>query len=124
MLVLVGLVLLVLGILCGALMLLIPLGAVDGAVGLALWIFFPLFSVAGYLMAAAATRRNAAVPMMSQVSGAVLMVLALAAAVALVLQAASLFNPAGDTLSLWYVLAIGIVLGAMGLATRKSSPAS
>jgi len=124
MLVIAGLVLLVLGILCGALMLLIPLGMVEGAVGLALWIFFPLFSVAGYLMAAAATRRNGAVPMMSQVSGAVLVVLALAAAIALVLQAASLFNPAGDTLSLWYVLAIGIVLGAMGLATRKSAPAS
>ena len=124
MLVIVGLVLLVLGILCGALMLLIPLGMVDGAVGLALWIFFPLFSVAGYLMAAAASRRDSAVPMLSQVSGAVLVVLALAAAIALVLQAASLFHPSGDTLSLWYVLAIGIVLGAMGLATRRSAPAS
>jgi hypothetical protein len=124
MLVVAGLVLLALGILCGALMLLIPLGMVEGAVGLALWIFFPLFSVAGYLMAAAASRRDGALPLLSRATGAVLIVLALAAAVALVLQAAALFHPAGDTLSLWYVLAIGIVLGAMGLASRTAAPAS
>jgi hypothetical protein len=118
MLVATGLVLLVLGIACGALMLLIPLGMVGGNVGLALWIFFPLFSITGYLMAAAASRRDHS-PLLTQGSGAVLILLALAAAIALVLQAASIIEPAGSTLSLWYVLAIGIVLGATGLASRR-----
>jgi hypothetical protein len=52
------------------------------------------------------------------------MVLALAAAIALVLQAASIFEPAGSTLSLWYVLVLGIVLGAMGLASRRRPDAA
>jgi hypothetical protein len=76
-----GIVLLALGIACGALLLLIPLG----------------------------------------VTGAILMLLALGAAIALVLQAASLFEPAGSTLSLWYVLVLGLLLGATGLATRKTA---
>ena len=66
-----------------------------------------------------------ALPLLSRASGAVLMLLALAAAIVLVLQAAALFPPAGDTLSLWYVLALGIVLGATGLASHtRSRPAS
>jgi hypothetical protein len=62
--------------------------------------------------------------MLTRVSGAALMVLALASAVALVLQAAAIFSPSGDTLSLWYVLVLGIVLGAMGLASRKRADAA
>jgi hypothetical protein len=112
-----GIVLLALGLLCGALLLLIPLGLVEGNVGLALWVLFPVFAVSGYLMAAASAR-GAAIPMLGRASGALLMLLALAAAVALVLQAAAIFQPSGSTLSLWYVLALGIVLGATGLASH------
>ena len=118
MIVIAGFVLLALGIVCGALMLLIPLGVVEGTLGLALWVLFPLFSIGGYLMAASASG-NTAVPILSRTSGAVMMLLALAAAIALVLHAASIFQPVGDTLPLWYVLAIGGFLGATGLASRK-----
>jgi hypothetical protein len=112
-----GLVLLALGLGCGALLLLIPMGVIQGNAGLALWILFPLFAVGGYFLAASAAEdRNAAA--LSRGTGAVLMVLALAAAVILVLQAAAIIQPEGSTLSLWYVLILGIVLGVTGLATR------
>jgi hypothetical protein len=120
MLLVAGLVLLALGLLCGALLLLIPLGLIGGTAGIALWILFPVLAVGGYLLAAsAAGDRNAAA--LTRGSGAVLIVLALAAAVALVLQAASIFEPAGSTLSLWYVLVLGLTLGATGLASRKTA---
>ena len=115
-----GIVLLALGLLCGALLLLIPLGLIEGNAGLALWVLFPVFAIGGYLMAAASTR-GAAIPMLGRASGALLMLLALAAAIALVLQAAAIFQPAGSTLSLWYVLGLGIVLGATGLASHPRS---
>ena len=112
-----GLVLLALGLGCGALLLLIPMGVIQGNAGLALWILFPLFAVGGYFLAASAAQdRNAAA--LSRGTGAVLMILALAAAVILVLQAAAIIQPEGSTLSLWYVLILGIVLGVTGLATR------
>lgn len=114
-----GIVLLALGIACGALLLLIPLGVIPGTAGIALWVLFPLFAIGGFLMAATAAQTGAA--MLSRGTGAALMVLALAAAIALVLQAASIFEPSGSTLSLWYVLVLGLVLGATGLATRRTA---
>ena len=117
-----GLVLLALGLLCGALLLLIPLGVVPGSANLALWFLFPVFAVSGYFMAAsAADNPNAA--MITRASGGVLMLLALAAAVALVLQAAAIM-PSGDSLSLWYVLVVGLVLGGMGIASRPDRKAA
>ena len=100
MMLIAGLVLLALGLLCGALLLLIPLGVVPGSANLALWLLFPAFAIGG-----------------------VLMLLALAAAVALVLQAASIM-PSGDSLSLWYVLVVGLVLGGMGIASRSDRKAA
>ena len=117
-----GLVLLALGLACGALLLLIPLGVIPGATNLALWVLFPVFAIGGYLMAAsAAANRGSAT--ITRASGGVLMLLALAAAVCLVLQAASIVPP-GDTLPLWYVLVIGLVLGGMGVASRPDRKAA
>lgn len=115
-----GIVLLLLGLFTGALLLLIPLGMVPGQANLALWILFPLFAIGGYFMAAAAARDDGAAKL-TRASGAVMMVLALAAAIALVLDAAAMFEPAGSTLSFWYVLVIGIVLGGTGLASRRTA---
>ena len=118
-----GIVLLALGLLCGALLLLIPLGLIAGEAGMALWVLFPLFAVSGYLLSAAAARdRNAAV--LTRASGGVLLLMALAAAVALVLKAASIVHTESGTLSLWYVLVIGLVLGIMGVATRPDRTAA
>ena len=112
-----GLVLLALGLGCGALLLLIPMGVIDGNAGIALWVLFPLFAVGGYFLAASAAADNQAAAL-TRGTGAVLMILALAAAVILVLNAAAIMQPSGSTLSLWYVLVVGIVLGVTGLATR------
>ena len=118
-----GLVLLALGVLCGALLLLIPLGLVPGSTNMALWLLFPVFAVSGYFMAASAAANKGAATI-TRASGAVLMLLALAAAVALVLKAAALIHPEGDTLALWYVLVVGLVLGGMGIATRPDRQAA
>jgi hypothetical protein len=117
-----GLVLLALGLLCGVLLLLIPLGVVPGSASLALWLLFPVFAIAGYFMAASAAANSAAAAI-TRASGGVLMLLALAAAVALVLQAASIV-PRGESLSLWYVLVVGLVLGGVGIASRPDRKAA
>lgn len=115
-----GVVLLLLGLFTGILLVLIPLGIVPGQANLTLWILFPLFAIGGYLMAASAARDDGAAKL-TRASGAVMTLLALVAAVVLVLHAASLFEPAGSTLSLWYVLVIGLVLGGTGLASRRTT---
>lgn len=118
-----GIVLLALGLLCGVLLLLIPLGVVPGSTGLALWLLFPAFAITGYFMAASAAANNGAATI-TRASGGVLMLLALAAAVALVLRAAGVIHPEADTLSLWYVLVVGLVLGGMGIASRPDRKAA
>ena len=115
-----GIVLLVLGLLSGALLLLIPLGVVPGSAGFALWILFPLFAVGGYLMAASAARDNSAV-LLTRASGVVMMVLALAAAIVIVMDAANMFETPGSTFSFWYVLVIGIFVGGTALASRRTA---
>lgn len=115
-----GIILLVLGLFTGALLLLIPLGIVPGSANLLLWILFPVFAIGGYLMAASAAKDSGAA-MLTRASGAVMMVLALAAAIVLVLYAASMFVPEGSTLSIWYVLIVGLALGATGLASRRTA---
>jgi hypothetical protein len=122
MLLVAGIVLLALGLLCGALLLLIPLGLIPGDSSVALWVLFPLFAVGGYLLSAAAARdRNAVV--LTRASGGVLLAMALAAALALVLRAASILHTETGTLSLWYVLVIGLVLGIMGVASKPDRSA-
>lgn len=118
-----GIAILALGLVCGVLLLLIPLGVVPGSTSVALWLLFPAFAVTGYFMAAsAAANRSAAA--ITRGSGGVLMLLALAAAVVLVLKAAGMVATEGGTLSLWYVLVIGLVLGGMGIASRPDRNAA
>ena len=116
-----GILLLALGIFAGALLVLAPLGLVPASAGLALWILFPAFTIGGYLLAAAPAK-DARIPMLSKLTGALLLLLALGAGVALVLQGGALIEPRGGTFSLWYVLAIGLVLGSMGLASHRDPP--
>ncbi len=114
-----GLFLLALGLFSGAFLVLVPLGVVNGTASLTLWVLFPAFTIAGYFMAAVRTER-AALPVLSRVAGSMLVVLALIAAAALVLQAGAVIEPRGDTFSLWYVLVIGLVLGSAGLASHRA----
>lgn len=123
MLLIAGLILLALGLFSGAFLVLIPLGLVNGSAGLTLWILFPAFTIAGYLMAAIPTEKTA-LPMLSKVTGALLIVLALISAAGLVMQGSSVIEAKGDSFSLWYVLVLGIALGAAGIgAHRRDAPA-
>ena len=123
MLLIAGLILLALGLFSGAFLVLIPLGLVNGTAGLTLWILFPAFTIAGYLMAAIPTEKTA-LPMLSKVTGALLIVLALVSAAGLVMQGSSVIEAKGDSFSLWYVLVLGIALGAAGIgAHRRDAPA-
>jgi len=112
-----GLVLLLLGVLCGALLLLGALGLVAVEPGLTLWILFPGFGIGGYLLAATVGRDDSA-RWLTRASGIAHALLGLGAAVGLVLQAASIFQGRG-TLTLWYVLGVGLVLGVSGLAAFR-----
>lgn len=116
-----GIVLLVLGLFSGAILLLGPLGVVPEAPGYTLWILFPAFTVVGYLMAAAPAR-DSSLPILSRITGALLMLLALAAGIGLVLQGGAIVTKHTDTTALWYVLVLGIVLGAAGLASHARIP--
>lgn len=116
-----GLVLLALGLFSGALLVLGALGAVPQAPGYALWVLFPAFTLLGYFMAAA-PMRDASLPLLSRISGALLMLLALAAGAGLVLQGGGIVAQETDAAALWYVLALGIVLGAAGLASHPRGP--
>jgi hypothetical protein len=122
MLLIAGLFLLALGLFSGAFLVLIPLGLVNGAAGLTLWLLFPAFTIAGYLMAAIPSEKTA-LPMLSRITGALLIVLALVSAAGLVLQGSSVIEAKGDSFSLWYVLVVGLVLGAAGVSShRRDAP--
>lgn len=118
MLLVAGLFLLALGLFSGAFLVLIPLGVVNGTAGLTLWILFPAFTIAGYFMAAIPAEKTA-LPMLSRATGALLIVLALASAAGLVMQGSSVIEARGDSFSLWYVLFVGLILGAAGLAVHR-----
>jgi len=118
MLFIAGLIILALGIFSGAILLLAPLGLIEATAGLTLWVLFPLFTVGGYLLAASAAP-DTALPTLSRATGAVLLLLALVAGVVLVLQGGSLMEARVGGASLWYVLVIGLLGGASGLAAHR-----
>ena len=117
-----GLVLLVLGLVCGAFLVLFALNVAAGVPGGALWVLFPVLTIVGYLMSAASAR-NTTLPLLARASGALLVLLGLAAGVALVLQETAIIASRGDPGPLWFVLVVGLVLGAAGLASHRGAPA-
>ena len=113
-----GLIILALGLFSGAILLLAPLGLIAASAGVTLWVLFPLFTIGGYLLAASAAP-DSSLPMLSRATGAVLLVLALAAGVVLVLQGGAIMEAKDSSLALWYVLVIGLLGGASGLAAHR-----
>jgi len=105
-----GAVLVLLGLFSGAVLVVAPLGLAPFTPGLALWILFPLFSVLGYALLVIGAH-TAHVRVLSLVLSWLLVLLALAAAAGLVLSSADILRSPGGTVPLWYVLAIGGVLG-------------
>jgi hypothetical protein len=76
-------------------------------------------TVVGYVLFAFEARTTWVIGA-SRCAGAVLLALALAAAAALLAVSNGLVVAAVATLSLWYVLALGTVMGATGLALGRA----
>jgi len=119
MLVLAGALLLALGIASGAFLALAPFGLVAPASGIALWLLFPLFTGAGYILLALPARPPALV-VLSKIAGGVLLALAILAALGLFAAASDALPVKGPTLALWYVLGLGLLLGVAGLSAHRS----
>jgi hypothetical protein len=118
----VGGLLLALGLFAGIVLVLVPLGLAAMNSGAMLWVLFPLLSIIGYTLFATGARVGNFRALSFAVS-CLLLVLAVASAAGLVLEATKLISPAGNTLSLWYVLAVGGVLGTIGAAASAKSAA-
>jgi len=114
-----GAVLMVMGLFAGVVLVAAPLGLGGWSASAALWVLFPLFTLVGYMLTVAGSRASQARGLSFGVSCALLL-LAVVAAVALVLSAASVVPLDGSTLSLWYVLVIAGGIGSVGAAARGS----
>ena len=118
----VGAFVVVLGLFCGVVLTLAPLGFVPWSAGTALWVLFPLLCIAGFVLFAMAGK-TAQVRGFTFAVSCLLLLLALASLGAVVLSAASVVKPAGSVGSLWYVLAIAGMLGSVGVASSKPTDA-
>jgi hypothetical protein len=111
---------LILGLVSGLFLTLAPFGIGGLAPSATAWVLFPALTIVGYLMVIFATR-EAAVPLVTRIAGALLLALAVGAVVGLFLVGNALVAPAAGTLALWYVLAIGFVLGTVGVSVRRGT---
>ncbi|HSD52548.1 MAG TPA: LPXTG cell wall anchor domain-containing protein [Burkholderiales bacterium] len=114
-----GAVFLVLGLASGLALTLAPFGIGAGQPQLVAWVLFPLLTIGGYILLAVAAR-GPAIALISRSAGGALLALAVAATVGLFVVGNSLVAPNTGTISLWYVLLIGLVLGTAGLSFRRS----
>ncbi len=117
-----GVFLLLLGLFSGVVLVAAPLGLAAWTPGLVLWVLFPLFSVAGYVLFAIGARMGQ-VRAGSLVLSGLLLLLALVSAAGVVLQAASVLPAQGGTASLWYVMAVAGLIGIVGAASLSRMPA-
>ena len=105
-----------LGLFAGGVLVAAPLGLITGSVDVTLWVLFPLLSIAGFVLFVIGAK-TAQIRGLSQLISWALLALALASAAGLVLRAASLVAGETSTLSLWYVLLVAGILGAVGAAS-------
>lgn len=114
----VGAVFQLLGLLSGLFLLLAPFGLGPATPGAVTWIMFPVLCMAGYIFLTMAARTTL-IAMVSTVVGGALLALALLATVGLFIAANGLIVAAGSVVSLWYVMAVGFVLGGAGFSLRR-----
>jgi hypothetical protein len=122
MLVISGFILLCLGLLTGVALVLGPLGFWTADPGLSAYILFALLSVIGYLLVAVASR-TMALPLLSRITGALLLLLAVSAAAGLVLTSVAIIKEHGPTIALWYVFAVGGLVGTGLLTVHRAAGA-
>ena len=110
-----GGVLVTLGLLSGVFLLLAPFGITNAAPGLVTWGMFPVLSTLGYVFIATGTS-GAGVAVLSRVMGGITLLLAVAAVLMLFAADNGLLAIQSSSMTLWYVLGLGIVFGTAGLS--------
>ncbi len=123
MMIIAGLFLLALGLFSGSFLVASAMGFTANEAKITLWLLFPAFTLTGYLLAALPTTMTC-LPLVTRASAVLLMLLALVSAAGLVFRGAGMLPEGGDSLTLWYVLGVGLVLGAVGLATAAKRQSS
>ncbi len=119
MLLVAGAVLMLLGLISGAGILASSIGMLSVTNDLTLWVMFPAGTFLGLLLAALGSRTHM-VPVLMKLSGALMMLLALASITVLVLGSMGILTAPRTFAPLWYVFGVGLFAGASGfLASAK-----
>jgi len=116
----IGVLLLVLGIVSGVFLVLAPFGVGPASPGVTTWILFPGFTIIGYILLAASARLRI-ISIASRLAGALLLLLAFGAAAALFAIGNALYGATGDSIGLWYVMGLGLVLGVTGFTIGRAT---
>jgi len=116
----VGALLLVLGIISGIFLILAPFGIGPAAPGVTTWILFPGFTIVGYILLAASAKVRI-ISVASRLAGALLLLLAFGAAAALFAIGNALYHATGDSIGLWYVMGLGLILGVTGFSIGRAT---
>jgi len=116
----IGVLLLVLGIVSGVFLVLAPFGVGPASPGVTTWILFPGFTIIGYILLAASARLRI-ISIASRLAGALLLLLAFGAAAALFAIGNALYRATGDSIGLWYVMGLGLVLGVTGFTIGRAT---
>lgn len=112
-----GLLFVAMGLVSGLLLVLHPFALGPGSPGLASWFLFPGLTLGGYLLLILG--RGGYLALASRILGGTLLLLAVAAVGGIFAVYNGLAAAAGDTAALWYVAALGLVLGPVGLSLEK-----
>jgi len=113
MLFLAGLLLLALGLLCGAALLAGAAGWIALHGTMTLWILFPIATGFGLLLAGLGSRIRT-MPLLLKLTGTILLLEALASVTLLVLGTAGVVTLTRGSAELWYVFAVGVIAGSAG----------
>jgi hypothetical protein len=117
---LVGGLLLILGLVSGIFLVLAPFGIGPASPGVTTWILYPGFTIVGYILLAASARLRL-ISIASRIAGALLLLLAFGSAAALFAIGNALLQPTNDSLGLWYVMGLGLILGVTGFTIGRAS---
>jgi len=110
MILLVGVLLIALGLISGTALLAAEMGWLTITQALTLWLMFPFGSALGLLIAALGARRRS-VPAILKITGALMLLLSMAAVTTLVLASAGILKAPQSTAALWYVFGVGLTVG-------------
>lgn len=115
-----GALIMALGVFCGVVLTLAPLGLSPWPATPMLWVLFPLLSITGFVLLAMAGK-SGQVRNFTFAAGCILLALALASVAAIVLASIAVITPAAGLSPLWYVLVVAGLLGIAGTAAGHST---